>query len=308
MIRAILMLMVFQLAMVPSQVLAEHTPGTKTIYKKNSLYQFIRVEDDLARNERYMIADNKRNLPQGGINLKDPDELLFEYTRLSFTSLAFLDKEPKDVLFVGLGAGVMPRYFNRYYGDANIDVVEIDPDIFLLAKKYFHFVEKEKMKVHIADGRVFIKRSPEKYDMIFLDAYKGDSIPFHLTTIEFLREVKKRLKKGGVVVSNILSGSTNKYFWSMVRTYRKEFGQLYIYRGEKVDNFVFVAKDNDGVEIEESDILIRAGEIRSSKEMDINLKHPSLDYMDYPEMEGAAELLTDDFAPVNIFRHQKVLE
>jgi spermidine synthase len=255
-----------------------------------------------------MIADNKRNLPQGGINLKDPDELLFEYTRLSFTSLAFLDKEPKDVVFVGLGAGVMPRYFNRYYGDANIDVVEIDPDIFLLAKKYFHFVEKEKMKVHIADGRVFIKRSPEKYDMIFLDAYKGDSIPFHLTTIEFLREVKKRLKKGGVVVSNILSGSTNKYFWSMVRTYRKEFGQLYIYRGEKVDNFVFVAKDNDGVEIEESDILIRAGEIRSSKEMDINLKHPSLDYMDYPEMEGAAELLTDDFAPVNIFRHQKVLE
>ena len=41
--------------------------------------------------------------------------------------------------------------------------------------------------------------------MIFLDAYQNDYIPFHLTTLEFLKEVKSRLKEDGVVVSNILS-------------------------------------------------------------------------------------------------------
>lgn len=306
MIRAILMLMVLQILAVPSTVSGDHRPGLKTIYKKNSLYQFITVEDNQGKNERYLITDNNRNLRQGGMNLKAPDELLFEYTRLSFTALAFLDREPLDVLFVGLGAGAMPRYFTRYFSEAKVDVVEIDPDIYSIAKKYFLFAETRNMKVHIADGRVFVKRTPRKYDMIFLDAYRGDNIPFHLTTIEFLEEVKGKLKWGGVVVSNILSESNNKYFWSMIRTYREGFEQLFIYKGESAGNFVFVAQDKGGLEMEESEILQKAGQIRSSKGMGINLKHPSWDYMENSELVKMSELLTDDFAPVNIYRYQKI--
>jgi spermidine synthase len=97
------------------------------------------------------------------------------------------------------------------------------------------------MKVHVDDGRLFVKRIKKKYDWIILDAYQNDYIPFHLTTLEFLKEVKSRLKDDGVVVSNITSQFRNKFFDSMVMTYKKAFPHLYVFKGKKSSNFIFVA-------------------------------------------------------------------
>ena len=69
------------------------------------------VIENATKRERY-IRNNKRELRQGGIYLDAPDKLLFEYTRMAFVSLAFMEREPKEVLFVGLGAGSMPKYFH----------------------------------------------------------------------------------------------------------------------------------------------------------------------------------------------------
>ena len=51
------------------------------------------------------MRNQKKEYIQGGIYINAPDKLLFEFTQMGFISLAFLDSEPKDVLFVGLGAG-----------------------------------------------------------------------------------------------------------------------------------------------------------------------------------------------------------
>jgi spermidine synthase len=187
----------------------------KLIFEKNSPYQYISVIDDTAKKKRY-VRNQKRDYAQGGIYLNAPDKLLYEFTQMAFVSLAFLDRDPKDVLFVGLGAGAMPKCFNRYYSGANVDIAEIDPDMVAVAKKYFYFNENEKMKVHVADGRLFIKRTRKKYDLISLDAYQNDYIPFHLTTVEFLKEVRSRLREDGVVVANITSPFRNKFFDSMI--------------------------------------------------------------------------------------------
>ena len=87
-------------------------------FEKNSLYQYISVIEDTGKNERY-IRNNKREISQGGIYLNAPDRLLFEYSQISFISLAFLDREPRNVLFVGLGAGAMRDILNKYYQEAN---------------------------------------------------------------------------------------------------------------------------------------------------------------------------------------------
>jgi spermidine synthase len=241
--RLVVVSVTFLALMVSSQGRGFHKPFTETVYEKNSLYQFIMVDEDLENKQRYILVNTKKDRPQGGILIDDPDKLIYEYTRMAFTSLAFLDREPEEVLFVGLGAGVMPRYFNRYYPDATVDSVEIDPEMFEVAKKYFYFEEKPNMKVHLLDGRMYIKRTAKKYDMIFLDAYRGEHIPFHLTTVEFLRELKKKLKDGGVVVSNVLSKSNNKYFWAMVKTYQEEFESLYLFKGKEAGNFIKSGKD-----------------------------------------------------------------
>ena len=100
------------IAVFPLMVWAAHSfalePSERVLFEKNSLYQYISVIEDTVKNERY-IRNNKREISQGGIYLNAPDRLLFEYSQISFISLAFLDREPRDVLFVGLGAGAMPR-------------------------------------------------------------------------------------------------------------------------------------------------------------------------------------------------------
>jgi len=278
-------------------------PTEKLLMEKNSLYQYIAVTEDAAKHERY-LRNNKKGLIQGGISLNTPEKLLFEYTQMSFISLAFLEKEPEDVLFAGLGIGVMPRYLNRYNPQTKMDVVEIDTDIMPIAKEYFYFKENEKLQVHSRDARQFIKRSKKKYDIIFLDAYQSDYIPFHLTTVEFLREVKSRLKDNGVVVSNILSPKRNKFFDSMIMTYKKVFPYLYIFKGKKSGNFIFVVtksvdlKDKDGIEA-------AAGKLQALKKFDFDLPETasSFEYSMAYEWSGA-EILTDDFAPVNLYKYQ----
>lgn len=280
-------------------------PAEKLLYEKNSLYQYIAVIENTQKKERY-IFNTKKDYNQGGIYVDAPDKLLFEYTQIAFVSLGFLDREPEDVLFVGLGAGSMVRYISRYYPDANVDVAEIDPDILSVAKKYFHFKETPKLKVHLKDGRIFIKRNrTRKYDLIILDAYQNDYIPFHLTTVEFLREVKGVLKEGGVVVSNITSPNKNKFFYSMIETFKEEFPHLYIYRGRKSNNYIFITLTGKK-KISKKRVSKRAKELQAAKQFDFDLYRVAWDsYGYYTDFQWKGDVLTDDFAPVNMYRQMK---
>ncbi|MBN2720346.1 MAG: fused MFS/spermidine synthase [Proteobacteria bacterium] len=281
-----------------------YSPVSRTIHEEHSLYQFIRVEEDLFSGERLLYTSAGRNIKQGGIRVKDPDELLFEYNRLAFSSLAFLEEDPSRVLFVGLGAGTMPRFFAGHYPDAVVDIVELDPAMLTIARDYFHFAEGERIKVHLMDGRTFIKKTKARHDMIFLDAYRGEQIPFHLTTVQFLREVKDCLNEGGVVVSNILSEANNRYFWSMVKTYRQEFGSLFIFKGEWSGNHIFVAMA-DKIPFDQDIFLERARSIQTGKGIEFDLARALWSY-DNEKHLGNARILTDDFAPVNLLRQHEV--
>jgi spermidine synthase len=291
------------LTLFPKQVYALE-PSEKLLFEKNSLYQYIQVIEDTIKKERY-VRNQKKEYTQGGIYINAPEKLLFEFTQMGFVSLAFLDKDPQDVLFVGLGAGAMPKYFAARYPESVIDIAEIDPDMLSVAQKYFYFKESGKMKVHVDDGRLFVKRTKKKYDWIVLDAYQNDYIPFHLTTLEFLKEVKSRLKDGGVVVANITAPFRNKFFDSMVMTYKKTFPHLAIFKGKKSANFIFVAttgikgKDKDSVEA-------RARKVQSARKFDIDLEDIASRYEPAQAYEwDGAKILTDDFAPVNLYQYQK---
>lgn len=279
-------------------------PSEKLLFEKNSLYQYIQVIEDTTKKERY-VRNQKKEYTQGGIYVNAPDKLLFEFTQMAFVSLAFMDRDPKDVLFVGLGAGAMPKYFTARYPDAVIDIAEIDPDMLAVAQKFFYFKENQRMKVHVDDGRLFTKRTKKKFDWIILDAYQNDYIPFHLTTREFLLEVKNRLKDGGVVVANITSPFRNKFFDSMVMTYKKVFPNLYVFKGKRSANFIFVATAGSKTADKET-VLARARKIQSDRKFDIDLAEIASRYEHSSAYEwDGAKILTDDFAPVNLYQYQK---
>jgi hypothetical protein len=120
-----------------------------------------------------------------------------------------------------------------------------------------------------------------------------------------LREVKKRLKDGGIVTSNILAENKNKFFYSMIKTYLQEFSQLYIYQGRVSDNFIFIATA-DSTKKESIHAWVRAKELMKQKKFNIDLPVITQSHGHYTDYEKDAKILTDDFAPVNIYKHMKV--
>jgi spermidine synthase len=129
----------------------------------------------------------------------------------------------------------------QHYPDAEIDALDIDPEVVSVAKDYFGFREDSRMRAVVADGRRFIEQSREAYDIIFLDAFGSDSVPRHLTTQEFLLAVRRTVKPGGVVVGNVWSRSSNSLYDSMVRTYREVFDELYILKVVFAGNRILLA-------------------------------------------------------------------
>ncbi len=164
------------------------------------------------------------------IQLKEPYESGAKYTDTLHLPFLF-NKDAKRVLIVGGGGGVVPTIFRRDYPQLErIDVVEIDPTVVEVAKKYFGFRPDAEsgMHVHVMDGRVYVRDCKEQYDIIILDAFTGGRPPFHLLTREFLRQVKDRLGPKGVAHMNIISsleGEKSKLFWAMLKTFHAVFGE-----------------------------------------------------------------------------------
>ncbi len=152
----------------------------------------------------------------------------------------------EDVVIVGGGGGVVPMIFAQAYPQLSIDVVEIDPVVVDAAKEWFGLTPNEDLRVHVQDGRMFIHNSKKKYDLIILDAYtSGGRIPFHLTTKEFLSDVRDHLRPDGIVLMNVISavsGPASKLFRSEYKTFRAVFGKerVYVFPKSKVVNHVAV--------------------------------------------------------------------
>jgi len=196
------------------------------LYETQSLYHHIYVVEK--GRQRLLKFDNSI---QGGMYVDDPFTSCFPYADYFHLSLCF-KKDIRDVLMIGLGAGLVPKRFWNDYREMRIDVVEIDPKVDEVARKYFGFPQDERLKVYIEDGRMFLRDVEKKYDLIMVDAYYADSIPFHLTTQEFYQLVRSRLKPGGVVAYNMIgavAGPKSKLFRSMHLTFSRVFPVNYVF-------------------------------------------------------------------------------
>lgn len=171
----------------------------------------------------------------------DPDHLELPYAKAALVGLALNDRRER-MLIVGLGGGTLPMFLRRHYPGAQIDVVDISPQVLDVARRYFGFREDERLQAHVADGRKFVENArPGAYDIIFLDAFGADSVPAHLTTREFLLAVRRALDPQGVVVGNIWGRGSNVLYDAMVRTYQEVFDELYILSVREAANHILLA-------------------------------------------------------------------
>lgn len=244
---------------------------------------------------------------QSQVDLNNLREHQLEYTELVFCGLLYVP-EPNSVLVLGLGGGVIPRELRYYYPEAVIDVVEIDEAILPLAKQYFAFAEDEKMKVFIDDGRMFIKKQlrgphPPQYDLIILDAFNGDYIPFHLMTREFLEEVRRALSPRGVVAANVFFD--NQLFDAEWATFLAVFGRCEVFLGRFSGNAILLSGGSQVQMPSAAELLERARRLQEQRKFAFSL--PAVAQCIIPDLkpDSQALVLTDDRAPVDWLRQQR---
>jgi spermidine synthase len=175
---------------------------------------------------------------QSEMNLSNPRDLVLSYTQAMMAALPLADHQ-RQILLIGLGGASMQKFLHDLLPETVLETVEIDPEVVRIARKFFGFEPDDNQIVHVGDGRAFIESSEKRYDIIFLDAYGPDSIPYSLATEEFLEAVRDRLAGGGVVCSNLLTG--NPHFWDMVKTYAEVFPELRLIKPPRSGNAILFA-------------------------------------------------------------------
>jgi spermidine synthase len=229
-------------------------------------------------------------------DVKHPDRIVMNYPQMMLGAL-FVKPEPRSVLIIGLGGGTIPRALHEIIPAARIDVVEIDPAVVTVARRYFDLGVSNQMNVIEADGRVHVKRAlrgQQRYDLIMLDAFDHEYIPEHLLTQEFLQEVKSLLTPGGVLAANTFSSS--RLYDHESTTYASVFPQFF---NLKRENRVVIATNGPLP----SDAQLKANSERFEKAFDSfgfssrKLLHLFSRKQDW---ERDARVLTDQYSPANL--------
>jgi spermidine synthase len=230
-------------------------------------------------------------------NLLDPDDLPLRYAQV-MTIATIYPENPKKILMLGLGGGSIATYLGRFLPEAMITTVEIDPGVITAAKTYFGVRETERMRYRAGDGRVFLNRNSELYDLILLDAYRGGYVPFHLLTREFYALVKARLAPGGAAAFNVHDGS--KLYASTIKTLGEVFPALDLYPtalGEVIAVATVSALDKDRMEQ-------RAATLQAQHGFRFPLPQLLQRRMDNPQARAQmakGDVITDDFAPADVY-------
>jgi spermidine synthase len=190
-------------------------------------------------------------------------------------------QRPQRMLIIGLGGGSMAKFLHRRFPQAHIDAVELDPMVVDVARRYFDLVEDERLRVHVGDGRAFIEKSAQRYDIIFLDAFGPDSIPRTLTTREFLEAVRNHLSQDGVVAANIWGPDHNPVYAPMLRTYQVAFDQVALVERVGRSNRIVLA-GSEAIKLTKADLVARAAQIQRESDLGFDL----------------AQIISEGFAPL----------
>jgi spermidine synthase len=184
------------------------SPGTtkpaesgRVLYEKETPYQYARVVE---------LEDGSRRLElnegQAIHSLLKPGTVLTDGYWDGFLVLPFAtgtDRPPGRIAALGTAGGTVPRAYAHYFPDTRIDAVDIDPELFKIGHEFFDLRRRPQLREIAQDARPFLRQTRERYDAIFVDAYRQPYIPFYLTTKEFFALARERLRPGGSVIVNI---------------------------------------------------------------------------------------------------------
>lgn len=272
------------------------TNDTDTVYQHQGRYEQLIVLDKQlnGRPIRLLLQDKNTN---SGMYLDD-GSMLFDYTKY-YELYKLFSPETKSILAIGGGAYSVPKSIIETTPDISVDVVEIEDHLYDIAQDYFFLTDSEKLRNHVMDGRRFLYRSGQNYDVIFSDVYHSfAAVPMHFATQDFFQLAYDRLNEKGVFIANFF-GSTNNsqtLIASLAKTLSAVFPQWYVFATidpdkQLLQNFIFVGHKHDHridlAQAENIEFIFPELKNITNNEYRVNANNLA-----------SAKLFTDNYAPV----------
>ena len=268
------------------------------IYEGESVYNYLQVKDTV---DSVILSTNVLFGVQSVMQKEEGLTGMYYDTAMAAPLMTgkIGSKEPLDMLILGMGSGTYARQCKSYFGDVNIEGVEIDEKITALSRQYFDL--PQDVEVTTYDGRAYLQATDGKYDVIMVDAYQDITIPFQMSSREFFSLMKEHVKEGGVMVVNMNmhsagEGNINDY---LTDTIASVFGTVCTADVKGTTNRELFASDNPKIAevLKSSAAELKDPQLRGA----MNDVAGSLSFA-----SGGDFILTDDKAPVELLGIQVI--
>lgn len=267
--------------------------GAETIDTQYDRYVIRKVVDPADGRPMVALSRDTRGA-ESAVYLDSREPYRFDYYRFYDLAPAIAGGVNRTLL-VGGGTFSYPRLFMREHPSSRMDVVEIDPALYDIAKREFGYVDDSNISLFFEDGRTFLNRATGPYDAVFMDAFKSEAtVPYQLTTRETWQRTLEVLDEDGVVIMNVIASPTDErapFFNALYASIASVFPQVRAYAVQAdttpgaVRNTMIVAAKSPRTDIEAA--VRRANPELSAKL--ISGYRPPAD----------TQVLTDDHAPVD---------
>ena len=166
-------------------------------------YHCVNVHADQGRaGGRTLVLDD---LTHSYVDLDDPAHLALPYAQLMGDAIGALPDGPLDGVYLGGGGFTLPRYVAAVRPGSRARVLEVDGELVKLVRRRLGVRTGPALRVRVGDARVTLRGEPtDSADLVIGDAFGGRTVPWHLATVEFAREIRRVLRPGGLYALNLI--------------------------------------------------------------------------------------------------------
>jgi len=223
---------------------------------------------------------------QGAMRIQRPNALELPYTREMMAGLLLREAPwPKNALLIGLGAGSLVKYIYHRLPETRITVVEIDPQVEIIARLHFRLPDDPmRLRVIIGDGADYMLEDSKTFDYILVDGFDKNGKAGVLDTLPFYQACRARLTENGLMVVNLLGRSRG--FQASTQRIAKAFdGRSLVFPSCDSGNIIAFATDGEAVDVSFDELIARARHLH--KETGLNLTST------IPRLQMAGSLVED---------------
>lgn len=250
------------------EIINNKTFQDKVLYEKESDFHTIKVVE----NEIGRFLHFKDTYQAGGI---DTPFYKGNLPYINYFTVPYLiNKNIKKILLIGFGTGRIVNQWEYLFDKLEtVDVVDIEENIFDIARDYFDYKKTDKVNFYLQDGLVYLRNCKKKYDLIVVDVASDEGIDERFLEDDYLKSVKKCLSSKGIFVSNLCASPDfehpeNILFHNIKKLYEKNFEFNLVYKGNTSDRVYYKAFfDLDERVIDITNVIL----ISSSAKMQLRL-------------------------------------